>query len=56
MVLSVFILELISTNKKKFIFVKMDLIPDDNQKRTRTAVKNLFATKEKRYQTLKLHI
>ena len=35
MVLSVFILELISTNKKKFTIVKIDHIPDDNQKCTR---------------------
>ena len=56
MVLSVFILELISTNKKKLTIVKMDLRPDDNQKCTRTTVKKPFATKEKAYQTLHINI
>ena len=56
MVLTVFILELISTNKKKLTIVKMDLKPDDNQKCTSTTVKNPFATKEKAYQTLHINI
>ena len=41
MVLSVFILELISTNKKKFTIVKIDLILDDNQKCTRRHRKSI---------------
>ena len=47
---------LISTNNKKFIIVKMDLIPDDNEKCTSRTVKNPFATKEKAYQTLHINI